>query len=85
MVAPRRCATVECVSWRRSGDFPRTVGWMDDLQFYVLSASISIISGRWAGDYERLFAMEPSLRSKRSPHRVGLEPGIAGSESQPLI
>ena len=33
-------------------------GWMDDLQFYVLFNSISVISGRWADDNERLCAME---------------------------
>ena len=32
---------------------------MDDLRFYVLFNSISVISGRWADDNERLCAMEP--------------------------
>ena len=32
---------------------------MDDLRFYVLSISISVISGRWADDYERLCSIEP--------------------------
>ena len=40
-------------------------GWMDDLQFYVLFNSISVISGRWADDNERLCAMEPRLRVRR--------------------
>ena len=40
-------------------------GWMDDLRFYVLFNSISVISGRWAGDRERLFAMELRLRLRR--------------------
>ena len=31
-------------------------GWMDDLQFYVLLNSISVISGRWVADNERLCA-----------------------------
>ena len=35
--------------------------WMDDLRYYVLCNSISITSGRWAGDNERLCAMEPRL------------------------
>ena len=35
---------------------------MDDLRFYVLCNSISVISGRWADDNERLCAMEPRLR-----------------------
>ena len=29
-------------------------GWMDDLRFYVLFNSISVISGQWVGDNERL-------------------------------
>ena len=41
-------------------------GWMDDLRFYVLFNSISVISGQWADD-ERLFAMEPHLRLRRVP------------------
>ena len=40
-------------------------GWMDDLRFYVLFNSISVISGRWADDNERLCAMEPRLRLRR--------------------
>ena len=32
---------------------------MDDLGFYILSNSISVISGEWVGDNERLCAMEP--------------------------
>ena len=34
-------------------------GWMEDLRFYVLFNSISVISGRWEIDSERLCAMEP--------------------------
>ena len=36
-------------------------GWVSpcDLRFYILFNSISVISGRWAGDNERLCAMEP--------------------------
>ena len=37
---------------------------MDVLRFYVLFNSISVILGRWAGDNERLCAMEPRLRLK---------------------
>ena len=33
-------------------------GWMDDLRFYVLFNSISVISGRCSDDNERLCAME---------------------------
>ena len=36
-------------------------GCMDDLQFYILVNSISVISGQWADDNERLYAMEPHL------------------------
>ena len=39
------------------------------------SNSISVISGRWADDNERLCSMELRLRLKRSPHQAGLEPG----------
>ena len=39
------------------------IRWMDYLKFYVLFKSISvIISGRLAGDNERLSALEPCLR-----------------------
>ena len=37
---------------------------MDDLQFYVLFISISVISGRWVDDNERQCAMEPCLGLK---------------------
>ena len=52
-------------------------GWMDDLRFYVLFNSISVISGRLAGDTERLCATELRLRLKISPYQVGLKPGTA--------
>ena len=42
-----------------------TDGRMDDLRFYVLSNSISVISGRCLDDNERLCAMELRLRLKR--------------------
>ena len=31
--------------------------WMDDLQFYALFNSISVMSGQWEGDNERFYAM----------------------------
>ena len=37
-------------------------GWMDDLRFYVLFNSISVISGRCIDVNERLCAMELRLR-----------------------
>ena len=39
--------------------------WMDDLRFYVLFNSISVISGRCIDDNERLCAMELRLRLRR--------------------
>ena len=59
-------------------------GCMDDLRFYVLFNSISVISGQWAGDNERLCAMEPHLPLKRSSPQVRLEPGTARSVDQRL-
>ena len=59
-------------------------GWMDDLRFYVLFNSISVISGRWADDNERLCAMEPRLRLKRSSPQAGLELTTARSVGQRL-
>ena len=35
-----------------------TQNLMDDLRFYVLFNNISVISGKWVGDNERLCAME---------------------------
>ena len=32
-------------------------GWMDDMRLYVLSNSISVISGRWEVDNKSLCAM----------------------------
>ena len=54
-------------------------GWMDDLRFHVLFNSISVISGRWLGDHERLSAMKPHLRLDGYPPQAGLEPGTARS------
>ena len=50
-------------------------GWMDDLRFYVLFNSVSVISGRWAGDNERLCAMKPRLRLGRFRLEQGSSPG----------
>ena len=58
---------------------------MDYLRYYIILNSISVISGRWAGDTERLYAVELGLRLERSPHQAGLEPGIARSVGQSLI
>ena len=50
---------------------------MDDLQFYVLFNSISVISGQRVGDNESLCAMQPLLGLKRSVPEAGVEPGTA--------
>ena len=50
-------------------------GWMDDLRFYVLFNSVSVISGRWADDNERLCAMEPRLRLRRFHLKRGSKSG----------
>ena len=40
-------------------------GWMDNMRFYIIFNSISVISGRWANDNERQCAMEHRLRLRR--------------------
>ena len=52
-------------------------GWIDDLRFKVIFNSISVISGHWEGDNERLCAIKPRLRLERLPPRAGLELGTA--------
>ena len=46
--------------------------WMDDCDFTTFN-TISVISGRWVDDNERLCAMEPNLRLKRSTPQAGLQ------------
>ena len=46
--------------------------------------SISVISGRWDADNERLCAMEPSYWSERFPPLAGFEPGTARAAGQGL-
>ena len=46
---------------------------------------LDVISGRWACDKKRSCAMEPRLRSKRSPPQAELKPGTATSVGQRLI
>ena len=50
---------------------------MDDLRFYVLFNSISVISGRWQVDNERLGTMEPFTVEEILP-RAGIELGPLG-------
>ena len=38
---------------------------MDDLRFYVLFNTVSVISGQWEVDNERLCAMQLRLRLRR--------------------
>ena len=56
---------------------------MDDLRVYVFFNSITVISGRWKGDFESLHARKPLLRLKRfaSP---GIELRTARSARNPL-
>ena len=49
---------------------------MDDLRFYILFNSISVISGRWVDNNERLCAMEPGLRLRRFRLKRGLNLGL---------
>ena len=51
-------------------------GWMDELQFYVLFNSISVISGRLVDDNERLCAMEPCLGLERFHLQRGSNSGL---------
>ena len=46
-------------------------GWVDDLRFYVLFNSISVISGRHLDDNERLCAME--LRETHRTDQLSLQ------------
>ena len=48
-----------------------TDGWVDDLRFYVLFNSISVISGRHLDDNERLCAME--LRETHRTDQLSLQ------------
>ena len=48
-------------------------GWMS-LEFYVPFNSISVISGRWKGEHERLCAMKCCLCSGRISPQAGFEP-----------
>ena len=54
------------------------------MRFYVHFNSISVTAGRWKNDNERLCAMEPRLRLKRSPPRAELEPRTARLVGQRL-
>ena len=49
---------------------------MDDLRFYVLFNGVSVISGQWEVDNERLCAMELRLRLSRFRLERGSNSGI---------
>ena len=49
--------------------------YLDDLRFYVLSNSISVISGQVTDDNERLCAMKPRLRVRRFRLEQGSDSG----------
>ena len=57
---------------------------MDDLLFYVHFNSISVISGLWMDDKERLCAIEHRLRLKNSSPQAGIEPRTARSVGKRL-
>ena len=46
---------------------------MDDLLFYFLYNSISVISGQWKSDEERLCAKEASLQLRSFPFLAGIK------------
>ena len=58
--------------------------WMT-CDFTSFFNNVSVISGRWADDYERLCAMEPPLRLLKSLPQAGLELTTARSVGQRLI
>ena len=74
-----KCSKVENIDQK-----PLELGWIDDLRFYVLFNSISVKSGRWVGDHERLCAMEPCLCLNGSPPLAGLETRTVRSANQRL-
>ena len=49
---------------------------MDDLRFYILFNSISVISGGWVADNDRLCAVESHLWLKRFHLEGGLNSGL---------
>ena len=57
---------------------------MNDLGFYVLFNSISVISGWWADDNEKLCAMENPFTVEKITPQVGLELRITRSVGQSL-
>ena len=56
----------------------------NDLRFYLLFNIVSVISGRWADDNERLCAIEPRSRLQRSSPQAWLEITTARAVGQRL-
>ena len=50
-------------------------------RYYVLFNSISVKSGGWEDDYERLCAMKTRVRSKGFLPAAGLEPGTIDQQA----
>ena len=46
--------------------------------FYIIYNSLSVISGGWLGDDERLCAVEPCLQSERLWSQADLDTGSVG-------
>ena len=54
-------------------EFKNVFEWMNELRVYVLLDNISVISGRWKGDHDRLCAMNHRLGSNKISSPVGFE------------
>ena len=54
--------------------------WMDDLRFHRQFNSISVISGRWKGEHERLCAMKRRLGKDRILRPAWFEPETPRSQ-----
>ena len=60
-----------------------SLGFDQTLRPCDLFNNISVMSGQWVGDNERLCAMQPRLRLERSPLQAELEP-VAARLAGPL-
>ena len=54
--------------------------WMDKLRFYVPFNSISVITGRWKGEHERLCVVKRRLGSEKILPLAGFESTTPWSE-----
>ena len=55
-------------------------GRMEELGFYIPINSISVISGQWKGEHERLCAMKHHLGSERISPPAGFKPATPWSQ-----